>query len=215
MLNTQNLLRLVVFTILFGATALAQDSPPQKLTLDQAVELAMKNYPAIRAAKAQSQSAEAGIESAKTALLPRADLLWQQNRATRNNVFGLLLPQSTIPGISGPVQGATTQESAWGSAAGLLFSWEPFDFGLRKAGIDFIDGDSAIVPVMLYDAKLSQIMADELLKKGIYVIGFFFPVVAKGKARIRVQISAAHEQNHLDKAIQAFTEVGKELGVLK
>ena len=86
-----------------------------------------------------------------------------------------------------------------------------FKDGLRKAGIEFINGDSAIVPVMLYDAKLSQIMADELLKKGIYVIGFFFPVVPKGKARIRVQLSAAHTKEHLDKAIQAFTEVSKSL----
>ena len=90
-----------------------------------------------------------------------------------------------------------------------------FKAGLRKAGIDFIDGDSAIVPVMLYDAKLSQIMAEELLKKGIYVIGFFFPVVPKDKARIRVQLSAAHTQEHLDKAINAFTEVAKNLGIIK
>ena len=89
-----------------------------------------------------------------------------------------------------------------------------FKEGLRKSGIDFIDGDSAIVPVMLYDAKLSQIMADELLKKGIYVIGFFFPVVPKDKARIRVQLSAAHTKEHLDKAILAFTEVGKSLKVI-
>ena len=89
-----------------------------------------------------------------------------------------------------------------------------FKEGLRKSGIDFIDGDSAIVPVMLYDAKLSQIMADELLKKGIYVIGFFFPVVPKDKARIRVQLSAAHTKEHLDKAISAFTEVGKSLKVI-
>ena len=90
-----------------------------------------------------------------------------------------------------------------------------FKAGLRKAGIDFIDGDSAIVPVMLYDAKLSQIMAEKLLEKGIYVIGFFFPVVPKDKARIRVQLSAAHTQEHLDKAINAFTEVGKDLGIIK
>ena len=89
-----------------------------------------------------------------------------------------------------------------------------FKEGLRKAGIDFIDGDSAIVPVMLYEAKLSQIMADELLKKGIYVIGFFFPVVPKDKARIRVQLSAAHSKEHLDKAILAFTEVAKALNVI-
>lgn len=89
-----------------------------------------------------------------------------------------------------------------------------FKDGMKKAGFDIIDGDSAIVPVMLYDAKLSQNMADELLKKGIYVIGFFFPVVPKEKARIRVQLSAAHTQEHLDKAIASFTEVGKSLGVI-
>ena len=89
-----------------------------------------------------------------------------------------------------------------------------FKEGMTKAGFDIVQGDSAIVPVMLYDAKLSQVMADELLKKGIYVIGFFFPVVPKDKARIRVQLSAGHTKEHLDKAIQAFTEVGKSLGVL-
>ncbi len=89
-----------------------------------------------------------------------------------------------------------------------------FKEGMKKAGFDIIDGDSAIVPVMLYDAKLSQTMADELLKQGIYVIGFFFPVVPKDKARIRVQLSAAHERDHLDKAIEAFTVVGKMLKVI-
>lgn len=90
-----------------------------------------------------------------------------------------------------------------------------FKEGMKEAGFDIIDGDSAIVPVMLYDAKLSQIMADELLKKGIYVIGFFYPVVPKDKARIRVQLSAAHNKEHLDKAIAAFTEVGKSLNIIK
>ncbi|MEZ4853066.1 glycine C-acetyltransferase [Flavobacterium sp.] len=90
-----------------------------------------------------------------------------------------------------------------------------FKKGMKAAGFDIIDGDSAIVPVMLYDAKLSQIMADELLKKGVYVIGFFYPVVPKEKARIRVQLSAAHTQEHLDKAIKAFVEVGKALNVIK
>ena len=89
-----------------------------------------------------------------------------------------------------------------------------FKLGMKKAGFDIIAGDSAIVPVMLYDAKLAQVMADELLKKGIYVIGFFFPVVPKEKARIRVQLSAAHTKDHLDKAIQAFFEVGKQLKVI-
>lgn len=89
-----------------------------------------------------------------------------------------------------------------------------FKEGVRAAGFDFKDGESAIVPIMLYDAKLSQTMADKLLDEGIYVIGFFYPVVPKDQARIRVQLSAAHEKHHLDKAIAAFTKVGKELGVI-
>lgn len=89
-----------------------------------------------------------------------------------------------------------------------------FKEGMKKAGFDIIEGDSAIVPVMLYDAKLSQKMANMLLEKGIYVIGFFYPVVPQGKARIRVQLSAAHETKHLDKAINAFLEVGKALKIV-
>jgi glycine C-acetyltransferase len=90
-----------------------------------------------------------------------------------------------------------------------------FKTGMRKIGLDFKDGESAIVPVMLYDAKLAQTFADEMLKEGIYVIGFFFPVVPKEQARIRVQLSAAHTREHLDKAITAFEKVGKKLGVIK
>jgi len=89
-----------------------------------------------------------------------------------------------------------------------------FKAEIKKAGFNIVDGDSAIVPVMLYDAKLSQTMANELLKKGIYVIGFFFPVVPKDKARIRVQLSAAHTKEHIDKAISAFKEVGQMLNVI-
>ncbi len=90
-----------------------------------------------------------------------------------------------------------------------------FKKGLKQIGLEFKEGDSAIVPVMLYDAKLSQVFADKLLQEGIYVIGFFYPVVAKGQARIRVQLSAGHTQAHLDKALAAFEKVGKELGVIK
>jgi glycine C-acetyltransferase len=90
-----------------------------------------------------------------------------------------------------------------------------FKKGIKAAGLEIKDGDSAIVPVMLYDAKLAQTFAAKLLDEGIYVIGFFFPVVPKDKARIRVQLSAAHTQEHLDKAIAAFAKVGKELGVVK
>jgi glycine C-acetyltransferase len=90
-----------------------------------------------------------------------------------------------------------------------------FKKSMQDLGFDIVDGQSAIVPVMLYDAKLSQQMADMLLEEGIYVIGFFFPVVPKDKARIRVQLSAAHSQEHLDKAIKAFEKVGKKLNIIK
>lgn len=90
-----------------------------------------------------------------------------------------------------------------------------FKAGIQAAGFDTRGGESAIVPVMLYDAKLSQTFANKLLDEGIYVIGFFYPVVPKDLARIRVQLSAAHESEHIEKAIAAFTKVGKELGVIK
>ena len=89
-----------------------------------------------------------------------------------------------------------------------------FKKGLKALGFDIVDGDSAIVPVMLYDAKLAQKMANLLLNEGIYVIGFFFPVVPRDKARIRVQLSAAHEKQHLDLAISAFKRVGKSLNII-
>jgi glycine C-acetyltransferase len=85
---------------------------------------------------------------------------------------------------------------------------------MTAAGFDIKPGEHAIVPVMLYDAPLAQKFAEKLLEKGIYVIGFYYPVVPKGQARIRVQVSAVHEKEHLDQAIQAFKEVGEELSVL-
>jgi glycine C-acetyltransferase len=90
-----------------------------------------------------------------------------------------------------------------------------FKAGIKAAGFDIKDGESAIVPVMLYDAKLAQDFADALLKEGIYVIGFFYPVVAKGQARIRVQLSAAHELEHIDRAVSAFTKIGRRLNVIQ
>jgi len=96
----------------------------------------------------------------------------------------------------------------------LEWNTDYFKEGMLKAGFDIVKGDSAIVPVMLYDAKLSQDMANLLLEENIYVIGFFFPVVPKGKARIRVQLSAAHTKEHLDKAINAFINVGKKLNII-
>ena len=90
-----------------------------------------------------------------------------------------------------------------------------FKEGIKKIGLEIRDGDSAIVPVMLYDAKVAQDFANRLLDEGVYAVGFFYPVVPKDLARIRVQLSAAHTKAHLDKAIAAFEKVGKDLGVIK
>src|SRR5262245_29877622 len=134
--KSDRLLFLLIFLSLFSPPCKAQEPPSQPLKLESAVGLALENYPAIRAAQAQRRAAEAGVELARTNYLPRADVLWQQNRATRNNVFGLLLPQTVIPPISGPVIGDTALASAWDSAGGLLLSWEPFDFRLGKANVE-------------------------------------------------------------------------------
>ena len=113
------------------------------LTLNQAVERALRNYPSIRVSQEQINAAAAGIELARTAYLPRVDALAQVNRATRNNIFGLLLPQSIIPSISGPVLGTNNSGSAWGSAVGALVSWEPFDFGLRRSNTALAEASRA------------------------------------------------------------------------
>ena len=118
--------------------AVAQGTPEAKtrvLTLEEAVTFALKNYPAVRASLEQVNAARAGVGLARTNYLPRADMLWQANRASRNNVFGLLLPQSVIPTMSGPVLSTTSGQGVWGSAEGLLFSWEPIDFGARQARV--------------------------------------------------------------------------------
>ncbi len=114
---------------------LALRVPAAPLTLSQAVDQALKTYPAVRASAEQGAAALAGVSLARTAYLPRADFVAQLNRATRNNIFGLTLPQPYLPAISGPVLGTNDLTSVWGSAAGVLLSWEPFDFGLRRANI--------------------------------------------------------------------------------
>ena len=118
--------------LLFGSLPSYAQTP---LTLTQAVEAALKNYPSIRVSQEQLNASAAGIRLARTAWLPRVDALAQENRATRNNVFGLLLPQSVIPSMSGPVLGSNNTGTVWGSALGALATWEPFDFGLRDANV--------------------------------------------------------------------------------
>ena len=124
-----------VFCFLLATGLLAQESrpgpPSGPLTLRDAVRFAAKNYPDIRAALAEISESESAIGIAKTAYLPEAILRFEVNRATRNNVFGLTFPSGVFPGISGPVLDESTIQSTFGSAGGLFFSWEPFDFGLR------------------------------------------------------------------------------------
>jgi outer membrane protein TolC len=128
-------LSVCLFLLAHPATTAAQDSRSQALNLSAAVDLALSNYPSVRASRAQAAAAEAGVDVARTTYLPRVDMLWQQNLATRNNVFGLLFPQSVVPPISGPQLDRESLRGAAGSAGGLLFSWEPFDFGLRRANV--------------------------------------------------------------------------------
>ena len=121
--------KMAILVLLTAGSAEAQ------LTLTQAVADALKNYPSIQVSQEQINAAAAGIQLARTAYLPRVDGLAQANRATRNNVFGMLLPQSVIPSISGPVLGTNNLGTVWGSAIGTLVVWEPFDFGLRRANV--------------------------------------------------------------------------------
>lgn len=134
--------RLYVLTsiaVLTASVAAAQAQPntttPAPLTLEQAVRQALERYPTILEQRARAKAAEEGIAVARTAFLPRVDLLWQANRATHNNVFGLLFPQSVIAPVSGPVL-SRSSDSVWGSAAGALISWDAVDFGQRKAAVD-------------------------------------------------------------------------------
>lgn len=128
----------LLVSIISAAAAAAQQStkpPAGPLTLSKAVDFALANYPAVRASMEQSAAARENVGLARTSYLPRADVLWQSNRATRNNIFGLLLPQSVVPAISGPVLSQSSDRGVWGSAGGMLVSWEPFDFGYRNATV--------------------------------------------------------------------------------
>jgi outer membrane protein TolC len=130
---------LSVALLLAMGTTMSAQSDPQKtkvFTLEEAVEFALKNYPAVRASLERVRAAQAGVGVARTSYLPRTDLLWQSNRATDNNITGLTIPNSVIAPITGPVPLSSSNRSAWGSASGLLFSWEPLDFGYRGARVD-------------------------------------------------------------------------------
>lgn len=130
--------RWMVCVMIGLASRLGAQAPPQparSFTLPQAIEYADQHYPSVRAALERVRAAQGQIDLARTNYLPGTSLLWQSNRASANNIYGLLLPQGVIPPISGPVLPTTSGRSVWGSAGGVLFSWEPFDFGYRRAAV--------------------------------------------------------------------------------
>lgn len=137
MTNIKNhLIQLCLCLLALPLAVAAQDNAPP-LRLENAVELALQHYPAIRAAQAQAAAVSGNTELARNAYLPRVEMDWQQTRGTRNNVFGQFFPQPSIPPISGPLlANSSFTESAWGSGGGVLLSWEVFDFGLRKANVE-------------------------------------------------------------------------------
>jgi outer membrane protein len=166
----------VLACLIKPAGAIAQPAPTGPLTLNDAIQMALRNYPAIKERRARAQAAEEGVGVARTAYLPRLDFLWQENRATTNNVFGVLLPQSTIFSMTGPVLGTRSLgTSVWGSAVGALLSWEAVDFGQRKAGVEVARAQSSLaknqtalteldVASAAADAFLTVLAADESVR---------------------------------------------------
>src|SRR5688572_25237594 len=156
-----------------AATRLDAQTPPRPLTLDAALEYAAAQYPAVRASVELVAASTADVDAAHTSARPRLDALWQVNRATVNNVTGLLLPQSVVPSISGPPFPATSGQSVWGSALGALFSWEPFDLGQRDATVR--EAEAAVVR-----ARAGEILTRLDVQQAVGAS--FLAVVAAGQA---------------------------------
>jgi outer membrane protein len=148
-----------------AAPALAAAQQPTRLTLAAAVDLALRNHPAVRQARAGAAAASGEVAVARTAYLPRLDMLWQANRATRNNIFGLLLPQAVIPPVSGPVLASKALDGVWSSAGGLLFSWEAMDFGRRSAAVAVARAESgqADAQRLATELEIASTAADAVL----------------------------------------------------
>lgn len=182
-----------------GVTPLTAQTP---LKLEQAVEIAQKNAPAVQVSEAQRDAAQAGIEVPRTAYLPRLDLLWQTNRATVNNVTGLLLPQSVVPSISGPPF-EPSGKSVWGSAGGLLLSWEPFDFGLRKSQVDVARGQ-----VTQAEARVSVSRLDS----GVLAADAFLSSLA-AEQTVRAAQAAVTRSEAVTRVVQTLADNGLKPGV--
>jgi outer membrane protein TolC len=197
----------IFFVALVGAL-------PAQLTLPQAIENSLKNYPSIRVSQEQINAASAAIQLARTAYLPKVDALAQANRATRNNVFGLLLPQSVIPSMSGPVIGSNNFGSVWGSAIGGLVTWEPFDFGLRDANVATANAaraqsEAAVkrtqfeVAVATVDAYLTLVAAQETVRAAQAGVDRAEVVVKTITAQVGAQLRPGADQSRSEAELAA------------
>ena len=174
----------------------AQAVTPQVFTLEQALRYAADHYPTLRAALEQVNVATAGVVVARSAYLPRLDSVWQSNRATANNIFGQVLPQAVVPAMSGPVLPSTSSQTVWGSVAGALFSWEPFDFGLR---------DAAVVSA---EATVARARADQALTvlDVEHAVGAAFLAVAASERAVTAAQADLDRRDVLARAAQALAD---------
>ena len=186
-----------------------RSQPPTALTIKRAVEDALRSYPSIRVSQEQITAAAAGIRLARTAYLPCIDTLAEENRGTRNNVFGQLLPQGVIPSLSGPVIGTNNFGTAWGSAVGVLVSWEPFDFGLRRANVAAAEAARAEsqatlkrtqfdVAVAAADAYLTVAAAQELVRAAQAGVDRAAVVQRTISALVNAQLRPGADQSRAD-----------------
>ena len=209
-------LRACVLTCAWLATcwSTAAAQTPTPLAIGEAVEAATKNLPAVAEAAARAAAATEAIGESKAASMPRLDGLWQTNRASRNNVFGLLLPQSIVPPISGPVLGTDNFDSAWGSAAGLLFSAEVFDFGRRSAGVDAAraqaeasDAQATLARlaagVSAADAYLSALGAQQTAVAARANVARLETVQQTVKAQVDAELKPGADQSRIDAELAA------------
>jgi len=197
-----------------GIICAQETPPPASLTLPQAVENSLRNYPSIRVSQQQVSASAAAIRLARTAYLPRIEALAQINRATRNNVFGLLLPQSVIPSMSGPVIGSNNLGSVWGSAIGGLVTWEPFDFGLRGANVEVsnaarVQSEAAVrrtqfeVAVAAADAYLTLVAAKETVRAAQAGVDRAEVVVKTIAAQVNAQLRPGADQSRVEAELAA------------
>ena len=206
-----------IFTAALALASILRAQPtvtPASLTLAEAVESSLKSYPSIRVTQEQVSASAAAIQLARTAYLPKIEATAQVNRATRNNVFGLLLPQSAIPSMSGPVIGSNNLGSVWASAIGGLVTWEPFDFGLRGANVDAANAaraqsEAAVkrtrfeVAVAAADAYLTLVAAQEILRAAQAGVDRAEVTVKTITAQVNAQLRPGADQSRAEAELAA------------